>query len=165
MFYKLVAKTANSWHFIIRTGRKVSKSSFKWLQVVLVFFCNCPVLCFWGPDKKGLCIHRQQRRRFALGRAWGQWHVTIVHTSEKVQGPGPSQTIVMTLHFPLMHVLRYACLCTFGLLSVCYEASSYPDEWRPQSSADLVLSDGEERVQTNQACELWRKACSEHCVN
>ncbi len=50
------------------------------------------------------------------------------HTSEKVMGLGPSRTTITTLHFPLMHVLRYVCLCTFGLLSVCVSACSYPDE-------------------------------------
>lgn len=75
------------------------------------------------------------------------------HTSEKVMGLGPSQTTITTRHYPFMHVLRNARLCTFGLLSVCHLASSYPDEsgsWscagrRP--SASLMGSGGFKQTQ------------------
>lgn len=44
-------------------------------------------------------------------------------------------------------------------------ASSYPHEsgsWSLRAAVDLVLSDGEWRVQTNRACELGSKAGLEH---
>lgn len=64
------------------------------------------------------------------------------HTSEKVMGLGPSQTTITTRHFPFMHVLRNVRLCTFGLLSACHLASSYPDEsgrLKLCAAADLAL--------------------------
>lgn len=75
------------------------------------------------------------------------------HTSEKVMGLRLSRRTITTLLFPLMHVLRCAFLCTFGLLSVWDLACSYQDELgelKLHAAVDLALSDGErERVQTN----------------
>lgn len=65
-----------------------------------------------------------------------RWH-PCTQTSEKVMGLRLSQTTITIRHFPFMHVLRNVCLCTFGLLSVCQVACSYPDESGSRSCVRL----------------------------